>query len=180
MSNENMTKNFFTRSCQCKKQGHVPSRVISHSFSRVFFQYRPKPFETSIPVLLLKNVLTSLDMGGRPTPDFQNSSKKIISHRFRVIKVQGLKILGAKVFRLFLPYFGYYFFFKITSFFYYFVGGTFVPPMSKRCRHHLCPNWLTCWYEQQSKILFNGPLMVVPDRKFRLDQLTLIFIISTF
>ena len=34
--------------------------------------------------------LTSLGKGGgqtSPPPDFQNSSKKIISHRFRVIKV---------------------------------------------------------------------------------------------
>ena len=41
-------------------------------------------------------------------PDFQNSSKKI-SLRFRVIKVQGLKIPGAQVFRLFKSYFACYF-----------------------------------------------------------------------
>ena len=57
------------------------------------------------------NWLTSLDMGWTNVhPDFQKSCKKIISHRFRVIKVYGLKILGAKVFRLFLQNFVYGFF----------------------------------------------------------------------
>ena len=53
-------------------------------------------------------ILTSLDMGEETSPPhFQNSSKRNISHRFRVIRAEGLKILGPKVFRLFLPYFGY-------------------------------------------------------------------------
>ena len=33
-------------------------------------------------------------MGDKRPPDFPNSSKKFISHQFRVIKVYGLKILG--------------------------------------------------------------------------------------
>ena len=43
-----------------------------------------------------------------------------ISHRFRVIKVQGIKILGTQL-RLHLPYFLILFFFRITSFFCFFV-----------------------------------------------------------
>ena len=55
-----------------------------------------------------KIILTSLGKGWTNVhPDFQNGSKKIISHGFRVIQVWGLKILRANVFRLFLPYFGY-------------------------------------------------------------------------
>ena len=58
--------------------------------------------------------LTSLGMRGNKRPPIFKLALKIISQRVRVIKVQGLKILGAKVFR---PYFGYNFFFQIHEFF---------------------------------------------------------------
>ena len=46
---------------------------------------------------------------------------KIISHRFRVIQAKGLKILGAKVFSLFLQNFVYCFFQNHEFFFCFFV-----------------------------------------------------------
>ena len=74
---------------------------LTSSFSRelkfVFF-YNFSPTEKKVQ----KNFVNQSGHGGQtPPPPFSKLLWKIILHRFRLIPILGLKILGAQMFRLF-------------------------------------------------------------------------------